>query len=145
MFDKIKKIIYHPSFIIHHLHEYGFYLFVFLLPWQTQLILRPGLYKEKWPVDYWTIGLFGTDFLLVALLLLFFANKFLRKRILFPKIFQGFRRHFRAEFILLVVCLVWIWRLSFLSFSRRINSCRVQIWNIFVGNRSILDSDKNAV
>lgn len=71
MLNKIKKIICNSSFVIRHFTEYFFYLFLFLFPWQTQLILRQGLYKEKWPVDYWTIGIFGVDILLVGLLILF--------------------------------------------------------------------------
>lgn len=51
--------------------EYGIYALVFLLPWQTKLILRPGtLNRGVW--DYGTISLYGTDILLIALLILFF-------------------------------------------------------------------------
>ncbi|MFA5248520.1 MAG: O-antigen ligase family protein [Patescibacteria group bacterium] len=71
MLNKIKKIIYHLSFIIHHFLEYGFYLFIFFLPWQTQLVLQSGMYKEIWSVDYWTIGIYGVDILLLVLLLVF--------------------------------------------------------------------------
>lgn len=51
--------------------EYGLYAFVFLLPWQTKLILRSGwLNRGVW--DYGTIVLYGTDILLAALLIVFF-------------------------------------------------------------------------
>jgi hypothetical protein len=51
--------------------EYGLYALVFLLPWQTKLILRAGvLGKGDW--EYGTIALYGIDILLVVLLILFF-------------------------------------------------------------------------
>jgi hypothetical protein len=51
--------------------EYGFYALVFLLPWQTHLILRSGaLNRGVW--EYGEINLFGTHILLAGLLLLFF-------------------------------------------------------------------------
>jgi hypothetical protein len=63
------KKIHHSLFIIQHFLEYGLYLFVFLLPWQTKLILRPGMLAGgDW--EYGTISLFGTDILLVVLLIL---------------------------------------------------------------------------
>ena len=76
MFDKLKnlKLFSNFKFQISNLLEVGFYLFIFLLPWQTHLIIRPGEWHGKfggaWPVDYWQIALFGTDILLVILLIL---------------------------------------------------------------------------
>jgi O-antigen ligase len=50
--------------------EYGLYIFVFLLPWQTKLILRPGVLNGgNW--GYGTIALYGTDILLIGLLVVF--------------------------------------------------------------------------
>lgn len=55
---------------ISNLLEYGIYVFVFLLSWQTKLILRPGwLNRGVW--DYGTIVLYGTDILLAGLLIAF--------------------------------------------------------------------------
>jgi hypothetical protein len=59
----------HSSFSIQYFLEYGLYLFVFLLPWQTKLILRPGMLAGgDW--EYGTISLYGTDILLIVLLIL---------------------------------------------------------------------------
>jgi len=55
---KLKKII-----------EYGLYLLVFLLPIQTRLIVRAGEINGAY-FEYGTISLYGTDILLVLLLLL---------------------------------------------------------------------------
>jgi hypothetical protein len=76
MFEKIKnsKLFSNFKFQISNFLEVGFYLFIFLLPWQTHLIIRPGEWHGKfggaWPVDYWQIALFGADILLIALLIL---------------------------------------------------------------------------
>ena len=73
MLKKFKNLIYHLSSITYHLTEYGFYLLVFLLPWQTRLILRqPILNRGPW--EYGTISLYGTDILLVILLVLAFLS-----------------------------------------------------------------------
>jgi len=49
--------------------EYGFYLLVFLLPWQTRLILRNNdLNRGPW--QYGQISLYGVDILLIILLIL---------------------------------------------------------------------------
>lgn len=51
------------------LPEFGLYLFVFLLPWQTRLILKQGyLNGGEW--EYGTYSLYGTEILLLALILL---------------------------------------------------------------------------
>jgi len=49
--------------------EYLFYLFIFLLPWQTKLILRPA------PTNFTEISLYATHFLLLLILLLFFIYR----------------------------------------------------------------------
>jgi hypothetical protein len=49
--------------------EYGFYLFIFLLPWQTRWIWHHGfLAGDHW--EYGTFSLYGADILLVILFLL---------------------------------------------------------------------------
>lgn len=53
--------------------EYLFYLFVFLLPWQTKLILRPA------GTNFNEISLYASHLLLVGILILFFIYK-LRER-----------------------------------------------------------------
>ena len=50
--------------------EYGLYLLVFLLPLQTRWIIKAG------PTEYLTYSLYGTDILLILLLLLFIFYKF---------------------------------------------------------------------
>jgi hypothetical protein len=73
------KKIHHPSFRIQHFLEYGLYLFVFLLPWQTKLILRQGtLAGGDW--EYGTISLYGIDILLILLLIVFAIKLFSEKK-----------------------------------------------------------------
>jgi O-antigen ligase len=45
--------------------EWGLYLFVFLLPWQTRLILREGNLNGYW--EYGTISVYATEILLWAI------------------------------------------------------------------------------
>ena len=48
--------------------EWGIYLLVFLIPWQTRLIIKAGeLNNSNW--EYGTISLYGIDFVLVILVL----------------------------------------------------------------------------
>ena len=50
--------------------EFGFYLFIFLLPWQTRLIWRSAqLNGGYW--EYGSLSLYGTELLLFALLIMF--------------------------------------------------------------------------
>ncbi|OIO06848.1 hypothetical protein CO115_03420 [Candidatus Falkowbacteria bacterium CG_4_9_14_3_um_filter_36_9] len=61
---KIRKII-----------EYGLYLLVFLLPWQTRWIIKAGMINGGYS-EYGTISLYGTDILLIILLIFnFIYNK----------------------------------------------------------------------
>lgn len=52
--------------------EYSFYLFVFLLPWQTKLILRPA------DTNFNEISLYVSHLLLLAILIIFFFYKIKR-------------------------------------------------------------------
>jgi hypothetical protein len=65
--------------------EYGIYLFVFLLPWQTHLVLREGAWHGNfggsWPVDYWRISLYGVNILLAVLLVLSAIFRFKNKKV----------------------------------------------------------------
>ena len=75
--NKLKKII-----------EYGIYALVFLLPWQTKLILRAGvLGGGDW--EFGTIALYGIDILLVVLLILFAIKYFLRPKSNKPESLSG--------------------------------------------------------
>lgn len=56
------------------LTEYLFYLFVFLLPWQTKLILRPA------ETNFTEISLYATHFFLLVILLLFFIHRLGNKK-----------------------------------------------------------------
>lgn len=59
---------------------YLFYLFVFLLPWQTTLILRqPLLNNQVW--EYGKINLYAVDLLLILIFLLWLVFAFLNRRI----------------------------------------------------------------
>ena len=51
--------------------EYLFYLYVFLLPWQTRLIWRQGMINGG-PWEYGTFSLYATEFLLILVLILGF-------------------------------------------------------------------------
>lgn len=54
--------------ILEKIIEYGIYLFIFLLPWQTRLILREGNLNGYW--EYGTISIYATEILLWAIFLL---------------------------------------------------------------------------
>lgn len=55
--------------VIRKIFEWGIYLFVFLLPWQTRLIISQGhLDGSLW--EYGTVSLYGIDILLFVLLIL---------------------------------------------------------------------------
>ena len=60
---KIRKII-----------EYGLYLLVFLLPWQTRWIIKAGMINGGYS-EYGTISLYGTDILLIILLMIKIIQK----------------------------------------------------------------------
>jgi O-antigen ligase len=54
--------------ILEKIIEYGIYLFVFLLPWQTRLIFREGNLNGYW--EYGTMSIYATEILLWAIFLL---------------------------------------------------------------------------
>ncbi len=54
--------------LLNKIIEYGIYLFVFLLPWQTRLILREGNLNGYW--EYGTLSIYATEILLWAIFLL---------------------------------------------------------------------------
>ena len=59
---------------------YLFYLFVFLLPAQTTLILRqPLLHNQVW--EYGKINLYAVDLLLILIFLLWLVLAFLNRRL----------------------------------------------------------------
>ncbi len=57
--------------VLEKIVEYGFYLYLFLLPWQTRLIWREGVLNGgSW--EYGTFSLYGTELLLLVILILGF-------------------------------------------------------------------------
>jgi hypothetical protein len=74
MFKKLKdlKLFQNSKFRIQNFLASGLYLLIFLLPFQTHLVLRAGEWHGKfggnWPVDYWRISLYAVDIVLVGLL-----------------------------------------------------------------------------
>ncbi len=54
--------------ILEKIIEYGIYLFIFLLPWQTRLILAEGNLNGVW--EYGTISIYATEVLLWAIFVL---------------------------------------------------------------------------
>jgi hypothetical protein len=83
MFEKLKnlKLFENCKLKIENFLEYGLYLLVFLMPWQTKLILR---YTElgRGPWEWGMISLYGTDILLIILLFLFLITSFKNKKII---------------------------------------------------------------
>ncbi len=63
--------------------EYGIYLLVFLLPWQTRWIISPGSINNGY-LEYLSISLFAVDILLLVLLFLF-GLSYLKKEVLVKK------------------------------------------------------------
>ncbi|RLC38614.1 hypothetical protein DRH27_01835 [Candidatus Falkowbacteria bacterium] len=60
--------------------EYGLYLLVFLLPIQTRWIIKAGeLNNGYW--EYGTLSLYGTDILLMAILVMFLFYRFKTKKL----------------------------------------------------------------
>jgi O-antigen ligase len=53
--------------------EYSFYLWVFLLPWQTKLILRPA------PTNFTALSLYLSQLLLLVILIVFFIYQLARR------------------------------------------------------------------
>lgn len=64
---------------IEKLKEYAFYLFVFLLPWQTRLILKEGSAGKGYS-EYNTMSLYATDIVLLVLLAVFACDYYFRSR-----------------------------------------------------------------
>ena len=61
--------------------EYLFYLYIFILPWQTKWVFDKAMIKGQ-IVDYWSFSLFATDILLIVvliMLLMFSEYKKLKK------------------------------------------------------------------
>ena len=58
------------------IYSSGIYLLVFLLPLQTRWIVRPGVLNGGY-FEYGTISVYGTDVLLIIILLVFIIPKFL--------------------------------------------------------------------
>lgn len=54
-------------------YEYIFYLYIFLLPWQTRYIIKQGLLNGFW--EYGTFSLYAVDIILILLVLLAICYK----------------------------------------------------------------------
>ena len=68
--------------MLHYLKKlirYGLYLLVFLLPWQTRWIIKPGMLNGGY-WEYGTYSLYLTDVLLITLLLAFLFYCFKTKK-----------------------------------------------------------------
>lgn len=83
--------------------EYGLYLFVFLLPWQTNYILRESqINGAKW--EYGTICFYAIDILLIFLFVLFIiANRRLRIKENYKKILTDKKKFYFFIFALLLI------------------------------------------
>jgi len=95
-----------------------FYLFIFLLPWQTVFILRePIINGEKW--QYGTIGIYLTDLILLAWLVAVFLHKAKNLKLkaqnynLKIKILKNYKFNKNLYLLLTAYYLLLIW--SFLS------------------------------
>ena len=61
--------------------EYLIYLFLFLLPWQTRLILRHGVLNNgNW--EYGIVGVYGTELILWFLMLVYVWRRIFVKKTL---------------------------------------------------------------
>jgi len=101
---------------INKIIEYGLYLFVFLLPWQTRWIFKTAYINgETWEYGRWS--LYGTEILLVILLILGLVNylvNYIKKPNDRIKDFKAELKGIRPWVILLVVwsALTIIWSLD---------------------------------
>ena len=65
---------------LERLIEYGFYLFIFLLPWQTRLIFRDS-FLNGFVWEYGRFSLYGTEILIGSILLLYLVWLIKNKKI----------------------------------------------------------------
>jgi O-antigen ligase len=97
--------------ILERIIEWGIYLFIFLLPWQTRLILREGSLNGYW--EYGTISIYATEIFLWVIFILTAAwwiiNKFKDKNFATE---ENFLRTKKSVFIYLFIFIIW----SFISF-----------------------------
>ncbi len=93
--------------IINHLIKYGFYLFVFLLPWQTRWIFKDAsLNGGVW--EYGRMSLYGTEILLIILLSLGLINWFTKyqKKTKEEK-FEEVKNELKSEKLLIILLIIW--------------------------------------
>ena len=90
----------HKNNLVYVFYEYIFYIFVFLLPWQTVWILREIFYgNEKW--QYGTIGIYVSDIFIIIWLALGF--------ILYKKQIHAFIQNHKRLIILISLFITWIY------------------------------------
>ena len=82
--------------------EFGIYLLVFLLPWQTRWIFEAGKINGA-ASEYLTYSLYGVDILLVSLLIL--ALIYFRKNIFISKNFTSINRYMEVKLLLIFLAL----------------------------------------
>jgi O-antigen ligase len=86
--------------------EWGIYLFIFLLPWQTRLIFREGYLNGYW--EYGTASIYGTEILLWAIFLLFFIFLLLKKlHITHNFVFQDIIKIVTIFFVYTLLSIFW--------------------------------------
>jgi O-antigen ligase len=92
--------------IINKLIKYGFYLFVFLLPWQTRWIYRgASLNGGVW--EYGRLSLYGTEILLLVVLffaLLKFLVDYIKK---IENKINDFKKELKGIKFLIILLIIW--------------------------------------
>ena len=78
----MKKFL--EKFNVEKVSDYIWYVFIFFLPWQTRLFLRPGQMNGTYS-EYLTIALYGTDLLLLLVLILW-GKKVFTTQINLPRV-----------------------------------------------------------
>jgi len=90
--------------------EWGVYLFIFLLPWQTRLILKEGDLDGYW--EYGTVSVYGTGILLCFLFLLAIVSLVIDKLQI-----QNYKSQINYKFKITKIATVAIFFLVFASLS----------------------------
>lgn len=98
--------------ILDKITEYGFYLYVFLLPWQTRWIWRRGILNNG-PWEYGTFSLYATEILFLIILVLAFI-RLIGNRENRPQMNKSFSAFYFLLLVLILLSFVSIfWAINF--------------------------------
>jgi len=95
--------------VLERIIEWGICLFVFLLPWQTRLILDEGNLNGYW--EYGTISIYATEILLWAIFVLvviqWIVNKFRSQKLEIQISNKIENKKYKFVFVFLVIFTIW--------------------------------------